>query len=72
MARHPVLVPRPPAATSCGIFVIGNVLTSLTLGLYYPIYVTHRQKFMVSNAYFGSHKFDFDGRGRELVVAVRA
>ena len=49
------------------LFVVGNVLSSLTLGLYYPIYSTHRQKFMVSNAWFGSQKFDFDGRGRELV-----
>jgi uncharacterized membrane protein YjgN (DUF898 family) len=49
------------------IFVVGNVLSSLTLGLYYPVYSTHRQKFMVSNAWFGSQRFDFDGRGRELV-----
>ena len=49
------------------LFVVGHVLSSLTLGLYYPIYSTHRQKFMVSNAWFGSQKFDFDGRGRELV-----
>ena len=49
------------------LFVVGHVLSSMTLGLYYPVYITHRQKFMVSNAWFGSRKFDFDGRGRELV-----
>jgi uncharacterized membrane protein YjgN (DUF898 family) len=49
------------------LFVVGNVLSSVTLGLYYPIYATHRQKFMVSHAWFGSRKFDFDGRGRDLV-----
>jgi uncharacterized membrane protein YjgN (DUF898 family) len=49
------------------LFVVGNILSSMTLGLYYPVYMTHRQKFMVQNAWFGSRKFDFDGRGRELV-----
>jgi uncharacterized membrane protein YjgN (DUF898 family) len=49
------------------LFVVGNVLSSITLGLYYPIYLTHRQKFMVSNSWFGSRTFDFDGRGRELL-----
>lgn len=50
-----------------GIFVVGTILTSLTLGLYYPVFGTQRQAFMVSHAYFGSRKFDFDGRGRELM-----
>jgi uncharacterized membrane protein YjgN (DUF898 family) len=49
-----------------GIFVAGSILTSLTLGLYYPFFVTRRQEFMVSHAYFGSRKFDFDGRGWDL------
>jgi uncharacterized membrane protein YjgN (DUF898 family) len=50
-----------------GIFVAGSILTSLTLGLYYPVFVTQRQRFMVAHAYFGSRKFDFDGRGRDLL-----
>jgi len=50
-----------------GIFVVGSILTSLTLGLYYPVFVTQRQAFMVGHAYFGSRKFDFDGRGRDLL-----
>jgi len=50
-----------------GIFVVGTILTSLTLGLYYPVFGTQRQAFMVSHAYFGSRKFDFDGRGRDLI-----
>jgi uncharacterized membrane protein YjgN (DUF898 family) len=50
-----------------GIFVVGTILSSLTLGLYYPVFLTQRQAFMVSHAYFGSRKFDFDGRGRELL-----
>jgi uncharacterized membrane protein YjgN (DUF898 family) len=50
-----------------GIFVVGSILTSLTLGIYYPVFVTKRQAFMVSHAYFGSRKFDFDGQGRALI-----
>jgi uncharacterized membrane protein YjgN (DUF898 family) len=49
------------------IFVAGSLLTSLTLGVYYPVFVTRRQAFMISHAYFGSRKFDFDGHGRALI-----
>jgi uncharacterized membrane protein YjgN (DUF898 family) len=58
---------RGPVREFVGIFVVGSVLTSLTLGIYYPVFVTRRQAFMVSNAYFGTRKFDFDGRGRALI-----
>jgi len=58
---------RGSARQFVGIFVVGTILTSLTLGLYYPVFVTQRQAFMVSHAYFGSRKFDFDGRGRDLM-----
>jgi uncharacterized membrane protein YjgN (DUF898 family) len=51
-----------------GIFVVGSILTSLTLGVYYPVFVTRRQAFMVSHAYFGSRKFDFDASGRPLIA----
>lgn len=51
-----------------GIFVTGTILTSLTLGIYYPVFVTQRQAFMISHAYFGSRKLDFDGRGRDLIA----
>jgi uncharacterized membrane protein YjgN (DUF898 family) len=58
---------RGPAREFVGIFVAGTILTSLTLGIYYPVFVTRRQAFMISHSYFGSGKFDFDGRGRELI-----
>jgi uncharacterized membrane protein YjgN (DUF898 family) len=48
------------------IFIKGSVLSFLTFGLYYPFYLTRRQEFMVSNAYFGNERFGFDGRGWEL------
>ena len=57
---------RGPIRAFVGIFVTGSIMASLTLGLYYPFFVTKRQEFMVSNAYFGSRKFDFDGRGGDL------
>ena len=49
------------------IFVVGSLLTSLTLGVYYPVFMTRRQAFMISHAYFGSRKFDFDGHSRRLI-----
>ena len=58
---------RGAAREFVGIFVVGTILTSITLGIYYPVFVTRRQAFMISHSYFGSGKFDFDGRGRELI-----
>jgi uncharacterized membrane protein YjgN (DUF898 family) len=58
---------RGPARELVGIFVVGTLLTALTLGIYYPVFVTRRQAFMISHSYFGSGRFHFDGRGRELV-----
>jgi uncharacterized membrane protein YjgN (DUF898 family) len=48
------------------LFVGGSLLTSLTLGLYYPFFKTKQQAFMVSRSYFGQRPFRFDGRGRDL------
>jgi uncharacterized membrane protein YjgN (DUF898 family) len=48
------------------LFLGGWVLTSLTLGLYYPFYDTRRHGFLVSSSYFGSQRFKFDGAGRDL------
>ena len=48
------------------LFVGGSLLTSITLGLYYPFFDTRRHAFMLSHSYFGNQKFDFDGSGRDL------
>ncbi len=45
---------------------MGSFLTGLTFGLYYPVLLVKRQAFMISNSYFGSERFDFAGRGRDL------
>jgi uncharacterized membrane protein YjgN (DUF898 family) len=58
---------RGSAREFVGVFVVGTILTSLTLGIYYPVFATRRQAFMISHSYFGSRAFSFDGRGRDLV-----
>jgi uncharacterized membrane protein YjgN (DUF898 family) len=42
------------------------MLTTLTLGLYYPVFLVRRQEFMTRHMWFGSQRFGFDGRGRDL------
>jgi uncharacterized membrane protein YjgN (DUF898 family) len=49
------------------IFLKGALLTGITFGFYYPIFVIRRQAFLVPHSYFGSQRFGFDGRPRELL-----
>ena len=48
------------------LFVVGSLLTGITLGLYYPLFETRRYGFLVSHSYFGNEKFHFDGNGRDI------
>lgn len=48
------------------LFILGSILSSLTVGLYYPIFDTQRYDFMTSHSWFGNRRFRFDGRGRHL------
>jgi uncharacterized membrane protein YjgN (DUF898 family) len=48
------------------IFGLGSILSTITLGLYFPIFDAKRYDFMISHSYFGSQKFSFDGRGKDL------
>ncbi len=57
---------RGPAWDFVKIFIAGSILTSVTLGLYYPFFDTRRHDFMTSHAWFGNRRFRFDGQGREL------
>jgi uncharacterized membrane protein YjgN (DUF898 family) len=41
-------------------------LVAMTLGLYYPIYILRRHDFLTRHMWFGSQRFGFDGRGRDL------
>jgi uncharacterized membrane protein YjgN (DUF898 family) len=48
------------------LFVMGSILSSLTFGLYYPVFDLRRHEFMTRHAWFGNRRFGFDGRGRDL------
>lgn len=41
-------------------------LVVLTFGLFYPVYITRRHEFMTRHMWFGSQRFGFDGRSRDL------
>ncbi|MDH5741697.1 MAG: YjgN family protein, partial [Nitrospira sp.] len=47
----------------------GTFLTLVTLGLYYPIYVSQKRAFLVSHTFFGSEPFNFNGQDKELFLA---
>ncbi len=48
------------------LFVVGSLLSTVTLGLYFPFFDTRRHGFLVSHSYFGSQRFSFDGKGKDL------
>jgi uncharacterized membrane protein YjgN (DUF898 family) len=48
------------------LFVGGSLLSTITLGLYYPFFDTRRHGFLVSRSYFGSQRFSFEGKGKDL------
>ena len=48
------------------LFVGGWLISTITLGLYYPFFDTRRHGFLMSHSYFGSERFSFDGRGKDL------
>jgi uncharacterized membrane protein YjgN (DUF898 family) len=50
------------------IYVVGALLTMLTLGLYYPVFATRNQAFLIRQSHFGTARFNFDGRGAELLA----
>jgi len=62
------------------LYLRGSIFTALTLGLYYPFFQTNIRKFVSEQSYFGTTRFAFDGKGRDLfgrfllaaVVAVGA
>jgi len=58
---------RGPAVAYLKLVLKGTILTILTLGCYYPFFVSQKRAFLVSHIYFGSQGFCFDGRGKELL-----
>jgi len=55
-------------AVFMAVFFKGWLLTLLTLGVYYPVYLTRSYGFLVRHSSFGSASFEFDGNGRALVL----
>jgi uncharacterized membrane protein YjgN (DUF898 family) len=60
---------RAPLGEFVKLFVNGILLTGLTLGVYYPIFVTKQFGFLTAHSYFGNRRFEFDGHGRDLMRA---
>ena len=58
---------RGPALAFVRLFIVGSLLSGLTLGLYYPFFITQRHAFLTSHSYFGNRAFAFTGHGRELL-----
>jgi|MudIll2142460700_1097286.scaffolds.fasta_scaffold08146_3 uncharacterized membrane protein YjgN (DUF898 family) len=48
------------------LYLVGTLLTVITLGLYKPFFDTRTYDYMVSRSYFGNRIFQFDGTGRDL------
>jgi uncharacterized membrane protein YjgN (DUF898 family) len=48
------------------IFIKGNFLNFITLGLYSPYYDVRRENFLINNTFVGNQNFDFDGKGEDL------
>jgi uncharacterized membrane protein YjgN (DUF898 family) len=59
---------RGPVIEFMRIFIVGSLLSLLTLGLFYPVFETQRYRFMIINSHFGSRRFDFDGRSQDLLL----
>ena len=52
------------------IFGLGSILSTITLGLYFPFFDAKRYDFMVSHSYFGNQKFSFDGLRKRSLPAL--
>ncbi|MBI4537759.1 MAG: DUF898 domain-containing protein [candidate division NC10 bacterium] len=48
------------------IFWTGGLLSTITLGLYYPFFEMRQQSYFIGHTRFGTQGFDFDGKGRDL------
>jgi uncharacterized membrane protein YjgN (DUF898 family) len=51
------------------LYIKGYILTSLTLGLYWPYFTIQKQKFWKSNSHFGNQAFEYNGEGKDIVKA---
>lgn len=47
-------------------FIVGALLTTITLGIYMPWFMVKMSKFFLGNSQLGNQKFGYDGDGGEL------
>ena len=43
------------------LFIVNTILTSITIGLWYPIFDVRRHAFLTNDSWFGNRKLGFDG-----------
>lgn len=48
------------------IFIPGTLLSVITLGLYYPLFLNNLRRYLVGRSFFGATPFVYDGRGKDL------
>jgi len=51
------------------LYIKGYILTSLTLGLYWPYFTIQKQQFWKRNSHFGNQAFEYEGEGKDIVKA---
>jgi uncharacterized membrane protein YjgN (DUF898 family) len=49
------------------LFLTGSILSGITLGIYYPVFVARRQAFLTQHSWFGNMRFGFDGDPNALI-----
>jgi uncharacterized membrane protein YjgN (DUF898 family) len=59
---------RGRAREFLSIFVAGTLLSVITLGLYYPVFLNNMRHYLVNRSFFGATPFQYDGRGRDLFL----
>jgi uncharacterized membrane protein YjgN (DUF898 family) len=51
-----------------GEFIIGIILSMLTLGIYYSWFIHRMRTYVIGNCRFGSLRFGYDGSGLDLLI----
>lgn len=51
-----------------GVYIVGAILTVLTVGLYYPFFHANIRRYVVKETRFGNRPFEFDGQGGDIFL----
>ena len=51
-----------------GVYLKGVLLTTLTIGIYTPWFLTNLRRYLVTNTFYGTEPFRFDGEGSDLFL----